>query len=150
MLRLAEMYLTYAEAVLGNDASTTDATALEYYNKVHTRAGLAPALGPLTKDMIFKERILEFAMEGMAWYDFVSLHYYDPQRAYELLNAQDRGFYNITPDVFPNPSLWTIKKTPWHTTERIINANPGNFLLPIPNVELSQAPNLSKEAVDYP
>ena len=42
MQRLAEMYLIYAEAVLGNNASTTDATALEYFNKVHTRAGLAP------------------------------------------------------------------------------------------------------------
>src|SRR5690606_8521839 len=29
MLRLAEMYLIYAEAILGNSASSTDATALE-------------------------------------------------------------------------------------------------------------------------
>src|SRR5688572_3303559 len=42
MMRLAEMYLIYAEATLGNNASTTDATALQYYNAVHTRAGLAP------------------------------------------------------------------------------------------------------------
>ncbi|WP_207495789.1 RagB/SusD family nutrient uptake outer membrane protein [Aridibaculum aurantiacum] len=150
MLRLAEMYLIYAEAVLGNSASTTDATALEYFNKVHTRAGLPAETDPLTFDMIFRERILEFAMEGMAWYDFVSLHYYNPQKAYSILNEQDRGYYNITPDAFPNPTMWTIKKTTWHTTERQINANAGNFRLPIPNVELSQAPNLNKPAVDYP
>lgn len=42
MMRLAEMYLIYAEATLGNNASTNDPTALEYYNAVHTRAGLAP------------------------------------------------------------------------------------------------------------
>jgi starch-binding outer membrane protein, SusD/RagB family len=159
MLRLAEMYLTYVEAVLGNNASTADATALEYFNKVHTRAGLPPftltdpvtgAATPLTFDVIFKERIVEFAMESMAWYDFVSLHYYNPQKAYSILNSQDRGYYNITPDVFPNPTSWTIKKTTWATTERTINANAGNFRLPIPNVELSQAPNLNKPAVDYP
>ena len=159
MMRLAEMFLIYAEATIGNSTSTTDATALEYFNRVHTRAGLAPftltdpvtnAPTPLTLDMVFKERILEFAMESMAWYDFVSLHYYNPQKAYAILNSQDRGFYKITPDAFPNPTQWTIKKTPWHTVERQINANAGNFRLPIPTAELSQAPNLNKPAVDYP
>ncbi len=159
MMRLAEMFLIYAEASIGNNTSTTDATALEYFNRVHTRAGLAPFTltdpvtndpTPLTLDIVFKERILEFAMESMAWYDFVSLHYYNPQKAYDILNSQDRGFYKITPDAFPNPTEWTIKKTPWHTVERQINANAGNFRLPIPTAELSQAPNLNKPAVDYP
>jgi starch-binding outer membrane protein, SusD/RagB family len=80
----------------------------------------------------------------------VSLHYYNPAKAYAILNAQDRGYYKITPDVFPNPTQWTIKKTPWANTDRKINANPGNFLLPIPAQEKSQAPNLSKAAVEYP
>src|SRR5690606_8311749 len=62
MLRLAEMYLIYAEAVLGNSTSSTDATALEYFNKVHTRAGLPAFIGPLTLDVILKERFVEFAM----------------------------------------------------------------------------------------
>jgi hypothetical protein len=159
MMRLAEMYLIYAEAVIGNGTSTTDATALEYFNAVHTRSGLSayrltdPISGaptPLTFDLIFKERMLEFAMESMAWYDFVSLHYYNPQKAYQILNSQDRGFYNIRTDVFPNPSIWTIKKTTWHTTERKINANEGNFRLPIPSAEMSLAPNLKKPAVEYP
>ena len=159
MMRLAELYLIYAEATLGNNPSTTDAMALEYFNKVHTRAGLAPytltdpvtsAPTPLTFDVIFKERILEFAMESTAWYDLVRLHYYNPQKAFSILNSQDRGLYNITPDAFPNPSSWTIKKTSWATTERTINANEGNFQLPVPAAEISQAPNLNKPAVDYP
>lgn len=159
MMRLAEMYLIYAEAVLGNNQSTTDATALEYFNKIHIRAGLSPRTDsagapiPLTFDAIFKERIIEFAMEGMGWYDLVSLHYYNPQLAYSVLNSQDRGFYNINPDIFPNPTSWTIKKTTWATTERKINANDGNFLLPVPSAEISQAPNLDERthpAVEYP
>jgi hypothetical protein len=149
MMRLAEMYLIYAEATLGNNASTADPIALEYFNKVHTRAGLPRFEQPLTADLIFKERIVEFAMEGMAWYDLVSLHYYNAAKAYEILNSQDRGLFYVVPDVFPNPTQWTINKTSWATTERTINANSGNFLLPIPTAELSQAPNLRKPAVDY-
>lgn len=159
MMRLAEMYLVYAEAVLGNDPSTTDATALQYFNAVHTRAGLAartltnPVTGaatPLTWDDIFKERVLEFAMESMIWYDLVQLHYYNPQKAYNILNSQDRGFFNIRTDTWPNPNTWTFKKTVWATAERKINANDGNFRLPIPSAELSQAPNLKEPAIDYP
>ncbi|WP_353718108.1 RagB/SusD family nutrient uptake outer membrane protein [Dyadobacter sp. 676] len=149
MMRLAEMYLVYAEAVLGNNASTADAKALQYFNQVHTRAGLSPVTGSLTFDQIFKERIVEFAMEGMAWYDLVSLHYYNPTKAYAILNAQDRGFFFTKPDRFPDPTSWTFTKTAWATAERKIDANSGNFLLPIPSAELSQAPNLQKPAVDY-
>jgi hypothetical protein len=159
MQRLAEIYLIYAEAAIGNNASTTDALALEYFNKVHTRAGLAPytltdpvsgAATPLTLDAVLKERFIEFSMEAMAWYDLVRLHYYNPDKAYAILNAQDRGYYKAIPDVFPNPTSWQIKKTPWANTDRKINANSGNFLLPIPAQEKTQAPNLSKPAVDYP
>jgi hypothetical protein len=159
IMRLAEMYLIYAEAVIGNSTSTTDATALEYLNAVHTRAGLPPyqlidpisgAPTPITFDMVFKERMLEFAVESMAWYDFVNLHYYNPAKAYQILNSQDRGFFNIRTDAFPNPTLWTFKKTTWATADRKIEAKSGNFRLPIPSAEISLAPNLKKPAVEYP
>lgn len=159
MMRLAEMYLVYAEAVLGNAPSTNDATALQYYNAVHTRAGLAPRTlidpvsrtpTPLTWDDIFSERVLEFAMESTTWYDLVQLHYYNPQKAYSILNSQDRGYFNIRTDTWPNPTLWTFKKTTWATTDRKINANSGNFRLPVPSAEISQAPNLKEAAVEYP
>lgn len=156
MMRLAEMYLIFVEASIGNSNSTTDPVAIDYFNKVHTRAGLPPYIvagvngsGPLTLDMLFSERFKEFAMEGMAWYDLVSLHYWNPSKAFVMLNSQDRGLFFTQPDQMPNPTQWTFTKTTWFT-ERQIVANEGNFLLPIPNVELSQAPNLQKPAVDYP
>ena len=105
--------------------------------------------GPLTLDMLLSERFKEFAMEGMSWYDMVSLHYWNPSKAFSILNSQDRGLFFTRPDIMPNPTEWTFTKTSWFT-ERTINANEGNFLLPIPNVELSQAPNLQKPPVDYP
>ena len=148
MMRLSEMYLIYAEAVLGNSASTTDATALEYFNAVHTRAGLPRFEDPLTADVIFNERIVEFAMEGMAWYDLVSLHYYNKAKAYAILNSQDRGLFATAPDKMPDPTSWKCVKTSWASFRKII-ANDGNFLIPIPAAELSQAPNLKKPAVDY-
>ena len=149
MQRFSEMFLIYAEAELGNKASTSDATAMQYFNKVHMRAGLPEVTLPLTADVIFKERLVEFAMEGMCWYDIVQLHYYNKQKAFEILNSQDRGIFKIIPDKFPDPTTWTIKKTPWATTNRKIVANDGNFRLPIPSAELSQAPNLLKPPVDY-
>ncbi len=156
MMRLAEMYLIYTEAVIGNSASTTDATAINYFNAVHTRAGLPPyevagqgAQGPLTLDKLYSERFKEFAMEGMAWYDMISLQYWNPTKAYSVLSSQDRGLFFVVPDVMPNPTEWTINKTSWFT-ERNAEVTSGNFFLPIPNTELSQAPNLLKPPVDYP
>ncbi|MEO7309474.1 MAG: RagB/SusD family nutrient uptake outer membrane protein [Chitinophagaceae bacterium] len=149
MMRMAEMYLVYAEATLGNSASTLDAKALEYFNAVHMRSGLPVRVLPLTIDAILQERFVEFAMEGMGWYDLVSLHYYNKAKAYSILNSQDRGLFYTKPDIFPDPTNWTMIKTSWATTDRKINANDGNFLLPIPAAELAQAPNLLKPAVDY-
>lgn len=148
MLRLAEMYLIYAEASLGNSTSTSDATALRYINTVRTRAGV-PAIGSIQRHHINNERAKEFAMEGMLWYDMVSMHYYDPQNAYWILNGQNRGLFHARPNQMPNPTSWTITSVPWSIADRAINANSGNFRLPIPSVELNQAPNLRKPAVDY-
>jgi hypothetical protein len=156
MMRLAELYLIYAEAAIGNSGSTTDPTAVDYFNAVHTRAGLpawtvsgANANGPLTLDAVYSERFKEFAMEGMSWYDLVSLHYWNPTKAFSILNSQDRGLFFTQADQVPNPTVWTFTKTSWFS-ERTINANDGNFLLPIPNAEISQAPNLKNPPVDYP
>lgn len=156
MLRLAEMYLIYAEAAIGNSGSTTDATAVTYFNKVHQRAGLPAwtvsginANGPLTLDVVLNERFKEFAMEGSTWYDMVSLHYWNPTKTFSILNSQDRGLFYAKPDNANNPSEWTITKTSWYTPRTVV-ANEGNFVIPIPAVELSQAPNLQAPPVDYP
>lgn len=152
MLRLAEMYLIYAEAELGNAASIGAGKALDYYNVVRTRAGL-PAHdvglnGPLTWEIIFNERAKEFAMESMLWYDLIRLHYYDPQRAYSLINNQDRGLFVVKPNRWPDPTAWTFTKTSWFAN-RNANATSGNFLLPLPSSEVSNAPSLSEEPVPY-
>jgi len=156
MMRLAELYLIYAEASIGSTGSTTDATAVAYFNKVHMRAGLPEWLvtggpspnGPLTLDAVLNERFKEFAMEGMTWYDLVSLHYWNPTKALNIINSQDRGLFYVVPDKMPDPTQWTISKTTWYG-DRVPIANEGNFVIPIPAVELSQAPNLQAPPVEY-
>jgi len=153
MMRLAEVYLIYAEAELGNQTSTSDPTAIEYFNAVHTRAGLPAVAGPLTFDQIFKEKVCEFGMESMMWYLLIDLHYWNPLEAYKIIGQQYRGFYHITPNVFPNPTSWTFTTDPnsseYHGQSDYATASDGNFLLPLPASEVTSAPNLLNTPVDY-
>ncbi|HSJ68835.1 MAG TPA: RagB/SusD family nutrient uptake outer membrane protein [Anditalea sp.] len=144
ILRLADVYLTYAEAIL----DVNPGEALTYYNLVRQRAGVN-AKSSITWEDIFHERIMEFAMEGQAWYEFTKLHYYDANRAYQILANQDRGTFRIYPDQIPNPSLWEIVIPDSDNTPRNFPVNSSNFRIPIPSVELSRAPNLRKAPVPY-
>lgn len=144
ILRLADVYLTYAEAVLNKNP----AEALKYVNLVRTRAGVN-ALTSVTWQDIFEERIKEFAMEGQAWYEFTKLHYYDPAKAFDMLSSQDRGTFRIYADVIPDPTLWEIEIPETDSSPRFFTVNASNFKIPIPSSELSRAPNLRKPAVPY-
>lgn len=144
MLRLADVYLVYAEAVLGNSPSTSDAKALQYFNAVRTRAGV-PAKTSITWDDIYVERRLELAMEGQAWYDIVRLHYYNPSKAIALLNNQNRGTYRIVANAATNATSWTITSD----TPAFYPVTESNFQLPYPAAEMTAAPNLRKPPVPY-
>src|SRR6185312_12647118 len=96
ILRLADVYLVYAEAILGNNASTTDANALLYFNKVRSRAGVDPA-PMLDADTILRERRIEFGFEGQYWLDLVRLSYYNPDKAVYIINHQQRMTFSYDP-----------------------------------------------------
>jgi len=90
ILRLADIYLVYAEAsLLTGDAKT----ALEYVNYVRQRAGVDD-LPSVTFDDIWKERRLELAGECDRWYDFVRRSYYDFAAVKAELEGQRRSTYN--------------------------------------------------------
>ena len=122
--------------------------ALTYLNMIRQRAGIN-AKTSITWEDIFHERILEFAMEGQAWYEFIRLHYYDPNKAYQILSEQDRGTFRIYPDRIPDPRMWEIEIPDSDTSPRFFNVNSNNFKIPIPSAELSRAPNLRKPPVAY-
>lgn len=90
MMRLAEVYLNYAEAVLGNNATTTDATALKYFNELRTRAGV-PTKNSITFEDIRHEFRVETAFEGLYWYFIVRRGYYQQQEMVNYVNHQHRN-----------------------------------------------------------
>ena len=90
MMRLAEVYLNYAEATLGNNGKTTDATALKYFNALRTRAGVATK-NSLTFEDIRHEFRVETAFEGLYWYFIVRRGYYQQQEMVNYVNHQHRN-----------------------------------------------------------
>jgi hypothetical protein len=146
MLRLAEVYLNYAEAVLGNAASTNDAVALEYFNKVRTRAKM-PSKTSLTYEDIRYERRIEFCLEGQYWYDLVSHAYYKQQEVINYIKAQDRG--TIVPFLFDAPN--DLREDPERdpTTRAIGSIDASIFLLPYPSDEVIENPLLREPPVPY-
>ena len=145
MLRLSEVYLIYAEAVLGNNLSTTDANALLYFNKVRTRAALT-AKQSISYEDIRHERRVEFAMEGQYWYDEVRRAYYKQQEVLDRINLEDRAHIDLYDyDKMTNTCTPTV-----NTTARAVNqATPERMLLPYPESEVVQNPLLKEAPVKY-
>lgn len=145
ILRLADIYLIYAESFLpAVNSTTSDAGALKAYNAVRARSikDWVPATSISFMD-VFKERRLELAYEGDNWYDYVRLHYFEPQLAIDMLGAQERGSYNGLTAYYKDPAsavtLNSQKFTPTHST----------FILPFPEVDISINPNLLKDPVPF-
>jgi len=140
LLRLADVYLVLAEAALGNNASTTDAKALLYFNKIRTRAGLA-SVSVLNADVIFKERRVELAFEGQFWYDLVRLSFSNPQEAINKVNDQQRVMLNYDAE--------TGIATPQSVIGAITPASISTFTLQLPTSEITVNPKLAEPAVPY-
>ena len=94
IFRLDDVYLDLAEAILGNNVSTSDPTALQYFNAIRTRAGLTKT--SIMFADIFNEKKAEFAFEGHEYYDWKEWYYFDPTDALAYFSNQNRGTYNIT------------------------------------------------------
>lgn len=142
MLRLAEVYLTYAEAVLGNNSSTSDAEALYYFNLVRKRAEM-PEKTSLTYNDIMYERRIELAMEGQFWYDLVRRGYYRQQEVLNFMENQERSQqYEFDAKTF------TITATSLDATP-VDKPEPSRLLMPYPESEVVQNQLLKGDPVDY-
>jgi len=125
VIRLAEMYLTFAEAALESGKNTE--LGLQYLNKVRTRAGM-PAATKLTEELVRYERRIEFAFEN--------LRYFDIKR------------WDLGPRVLNGPVYGTRKgsvnmktgKVTWGSERLKLNNRTfvpeRNYLLPIPQHEM--------------
>src|SRR5215203_3322181 len=147
IMRLSEVYLIYADAILGNQASTSSAEALRYFNLVRSRAG-APTKSSITYSDIFLEKKVEFALEGHAWYDWKTWYYFDPTKAMQYFSTQDRGTYNISYNN-GNPFITFFgsdNRTPGTLTYPIV---PTAADLPYPEAEKLVSPNLAAPPVAF-
>lgn len=133
ILRLADVYLVYSEAILGNQSSTSDAEALKTYNAVRSRAGVSRATS-ITFDNIYDERRRELAFEGDNWFDFVRLSYYNPNLAISKIAAQERGVYSKG-DAHSDPVPIILSQ---HYVPVL-----SDFTLPYPQSEVTKNPNLA-------
>ncbi len=165
LLRYADMYLIAAEAILGKSAgaqpgtgisltaSSSDATALGYINKVRQRAGI-PALTSFTYKQLLDERRMEFAIEGDYWYDLQRIDGYQPNVntgnnpvtghhpvAIAIINAQDRRTVNID---------GATGNITGYGVGRSFTLDDSKFLLPYPATETAADPALLGDPVPYP
>jgi starch-binding outer membrane protein, SusD/RagB family len=142
LLRLADIYLVYVEAVLGNNGTTSDGKALGYFNQIRSRAGLAP-VSSINDNTLFKERRIELAAEGEHWFDVVRLSYYNPSKAIGLLNGVEGSRNRILID------SETGEVTPAEAWGAITPADINTFKLPIPSSEVTVNRYLLEPAVPY-
>lgn len=147
MLRLGEVYLNYAEAALGNNASTADGLALQGVNKLRARAGLDPKT-ILTYNDIIHERRVELCMEGQYWYDLVRRSYYKQQEVINYITSQNRG--TIVPILYDSATnKVSIDDTKSSSPRSIGVIDATIFVLPYPESELVQNPLLRENPVPY-
>lgn len=142
MMRLAEVYLNLAEAILGNSASTSDATALEYFNKVRTRAKMDP-VSSIDYAAIHYERRVELAFEGQYWYDLLRRSYYQQQEVVNYLNAQDR---NAAYEYDENEDCKYAKTS---DATDVATATAKQLALPFSDIDLGRDPKLKDTPVAY-
>ncbi|MGE4586214.1 MAG: RagB/SusD family nutrient uptake outer membrane protein [Mangrovibacterium sp.] len=147
MIRLAEVYLIYAEAILGNSETTADADALTYFNRLRERAGLENKESITYQDVIHERRI-ELCMEGQYWYDLVRRAYYQQQEVINYIISQDRG--TIVPILYDTATNTVTEDTSCDRGTRAIGQiDESIFLLPYPESEVVQNPLLKETPVPY-
>ena len=157
VLRLADVYLIYAEAKIGNAGSTTDESAIDAYYQVWHRA--RPTLfdkpSSITLDEVLKERRLELALEGDYWFDLVRMSYYNVEKAINIIKNQKRNAYNGLGDLYKAYYNKGNDNGPWNVDESTMfydtytpkpNVTASIFTLPFPQGDVVYNPHLMEEA----
>ncbi|MEL6133980.1 MAG: RagB/SusD family nutrient uptake outer membrane protein, partial [Bacteroidota bacterium] len=98
LIRYSDVLLTYAESIMQIEGGVSqNAEALDAFNQVRERAGLAP-LAEIDKETILHERRVEFAFEGQRWFDLLR-----SGRAVEILTLHGKN-PSVNRLLFPIPS----------------------------------------------
>ena len=162
ILRLADVYLTYAEACLGNNERLTEGPGLEYFNKVRYRAFNGNGDWEKTSidfEDIIRERRVEFCMEYCNWYDMVSWYCWKPDYMLTYFNSQKRGERAtvIKRDEDQAGRLLlgtedyngTFQEGVYEEPQIEINIAEDDIFFPYPESDVIQNPLLKEEPVSY-
>ena len=155
ILRLGDIYLVYAEACyLTGDSGS----ALEYVNKIRTRAHAEP-LTSVTYEDIWKERRLELALEGDRWYDYVRRSYYDASACITELLAQRRSGWSGLDTVYkrfvtdaqdnyvgPGTREWDTSAVVYNNDQELTDVKTSMFYMPFPTEDVVMNPNVGSTA----
>ena len=141
MLRLAEVYLNYVDAAMGSDDQTTDPTALEYFNAVRKRAHM-PVKNVVTYEDLRHEFRMEFAFEGLYWYQLIRRAYSHQQEVVNYLNNQNRNasYYEASTHSYKLSDSYTAPGPD------VDLATAADLVLPIADADQTKNPNLKPDA----
>ena len=148
LIRMAELYLNYAEAV--NEVSGPQGTAgglsltaLEAVNKVRNRIGMPDVLdkftgsAPLLRERIRNERCVELAFEGHHYYHDIRRWMIAPQK----MTATLTGMYIEKTDVseqYPKGRIYTRRAIPQN---RQSSWKDAMYYIPFPTEEANKMKN---------
>lgn len=155
LMRLADVYFTYAEAVMGTANQTSDQTAIDKVNAVRARAGLAGYGAPMTWEQLIAERRREFAIEGNNWFDVLRWYYRDANAALNYLNSMNRHYMYVKPGdkaLYNDPSAYSLATSKaeggqYDATDITLTMN--SFVMPLPAAVVTASPQLTDAPVEY-
>lgn len=121
VLRLADVYLMHAEALMAGGGQTSSSAAIDSYMEVRTRAGfdaIADRPNTLTSGELLAERRVEFAFENQRMYDLLRFGVAD---AVLSAHATAQGYvaYDVRKLLLPIPSREI------NLSQGILTQNPG-------------------------
>lgn len=141
MMRLAEVYLNYVEATMGNNATTNDAIALSLFNRLRSRAGV-PAKSRISYEDLRHEFRVETAFEGLYWFFLIRRGYYQQQEVVNYVNNQYRNasYYESSTHEYKLSDTYTAPGP------SVAIATEKNLTLPMADTDQTKNPRLKPDA----
>lgn len=159
IVRLANVYLVYTEACLGNKASISG-NEIQYFNALRRRAGI-DEVASVTLDDLIRENRVEFSLEYQNWYYLIDLYKWKPEKMLQYFNSQYRGYTWDKIEIGKNQEISFVSSGDgWKTyvetpigplVEPEIKANitERSIFLPYPETDVIQNPLLRAEPQHY-
>lgn len=141
MLRLAEVYLNYVEAVMGNSSSTSDADALYYFNLIRERAQMETKSVVTYEDLRHEFRV-ELAFEGLYWYQLVRRGYYQQQEVVNYVNNQNRNASYYESSTY----TYVLSDSYEAPGSGVATATASNLILPMADTDQTKNPYLKTDS----